>query len=71
MSQPVLATVVYEHSDSASMTCNGEAEARAWLVEALYLVEDGIIDADAPTPTLGFLDDHARSMGWTVTLTAH
>lgn len=67
---PVQATVVYEHSDNATKACSTEAEALAWLVEALYLVEDGIIAADTPTPTLRFMENHARSNGWTVTLIA-
>lgn len=66
----VQATVVYEHSDIRCTSRPTESEALAWLAEALYLVEDGIIAADAPTPSLRFMDDYARSNGWTITLTA-
>lgn len=65
---PVRVTVVYEHGDIRTTSRASEADALAWLAEALYLVEDGIIDDDAPTPTLAFMDRHARSNGWTVTL---
>ena len=62
--------VGYEHGDIRATSRATEAEALVWLAEALYLVEDGIIAADAPTPTLAFMDRHARSNGWTITLTA-
>lgn len=60
-----LAVVVREYDDTDTKVCETELEARMWLVKALYLVEDGVLTKDAPTPGLAALRTFARDYGWT------
>ena len=67
----IIATVVREHADVETAVLESKDAARAWLVKALYLVEDGTLPADAPTPSLLELDDYARDLGWDIHLRDH
>lgn len=68
---PVLhvATVVREYSESDTHVCVSEQEALEWLTRALYLVQDGILTAESPTPSLQQLHRYASDYGWTIDLT--
>lgn len=63
-----IVTVVREHSDIDTALATSEEEARAWLVSALYLVEEGRLPTDAPTPPLDQLREHAIDYGWEISL---
>ena len=63
-----VATVVREHSHIDNAVVESDEAARAWLVEALYMVEEGGLAPDAPTPTMDELEEYAGEMGWDISV---
>jgi hypothetical protein len=66
-----VAVVVREHNDTDTHLASTRQEALDWFVGALYLVEDGIIEEGAPTPTFTHLNRFARDNGWTISIDEH
>lgn len=64
----LIVTVVREHSDIENTVVDTDEEARAWLVKALFMVEEGELAADAPTPSIEQLEAYSNTLGWDISI---